>query len=255
MSVDVRTRVDGEQAPVDPARFFDDDLPAALGAAAPLLAEATAVLRLPPLVIDVDGDSWTLLVDDGVAHVVSGASGRDDAMRLRLDPSQLSDLVADQVTPMGWFTSGSLRLKGRLETLLDWWLLVQQARARRGSDPVPARGRVPRPVSTSCAPSPAASGGARGSAWMTTPRICGTHLATAGFLHLRRGLLSRRDGRRRGLPTWTGPHRPTPPGDGRSWWAKTSDGTNRLVRMEAFDAHSETVRELLDGPRLGDRGG
>ena len=30
MSVDVRTRVDGEQATVDPARFFEDDLPAAL---------------------------------------------------------------------------------------------------------------------------------------------------------------------------------------------------------------------------------
>ena len=32
------------------------------------------------------------------------------------------------------------------------------------------------------------------------------------------------------------------PGDGRSWWARTDDGTDRLVRMQGFDAMSADGR-------------
>jgi hypothetical protein len=39
------------------------------------------------------------------------------------------------------------------------------------------------------------------------------------------------------------------PDDGRSWWARTADGTNRLVRMQGFDHHSATTAGLLDDPR------
>ena len=31
------------------------------------------------------------------------------------------------------------------------------------------------------------------------------------------------------------------PGDGRSWWARTDDGVDRLVRMQGFDAMSDTA--------------
>jgi hypothetical protein len=40
------------------------------------------------------------------------------------------------------------------------------------------------------------------------------------------------------------------PGDGRSWWARTSDGTNRLVRMQGFDHHSAVTTALLDDARF-----
>jgi len=39
-------------------------------------------------------------------------------------------------------------------------------------------------------------------------------------------------------------------GDGRSWWAATADGVDRLVRMQGFDRHSPTTAELLEDPRL-----
>src|SRR5262249_10426727 len=39
-------------------------------------------------------------------------------------------------------------------------------------------------------------------------------------------------------------------GDGRSWWARTSDGETRLVRMQGFDRESSTVKDLLDDPRF-----
>ena len=39
-------------------------------------------------------------------------------------------------------------------------------------------------------------------------------------------------------------------GDGNSWWARTADGTDRLVRMQRFQRESATTRDLLADPRL-----
>ena len=66
MSVDIRTRVDGEVDAVDPVACFEEVLPAAFERARDLLAPAVVEYELRPLVIDVDGDAWTLAVDDGV---------------------------------------------------------------------------------------------------------------------------------------------------------------------------------------------
>src|SRR5580698_1232420 len=120
MTVDVRTRVDGEQAPVDAGRFFETDLPDAFEAHADLLGDAPETLRLLPLVVEVDGEAWTLRAEGGRVEVAPGATADDGALYLRIDATQLSDLVGDQVTPMGWFSSGGLDLRGRLERLLDW---------------------------------------------------------------------------------------------------------------------------------------
>ena len=75
MSVDERTRVDGEVDPVDPATCFGEVLPTAFERERQLLAAAVAEYAPRPLTIEVDGDAWTLAVDDGVVRV---ASGRDD---------------------------------------------------------------------------------------------------------------------------------------------------------------------------------
>ena len=40
------------------------------------------------------------------------------------------------------------------------------------------------------------------------------------------------------------------PGDGRSWWAKTARGEQRLVRMQGFDDHSDATAALLDDARF-----
>ncbi len=110
MSVDVRTRVDGEQAPVDPARFFERDLPAALDAAAPLLAEAAPRSGSRPRGRGRRCHSGRWRRQRAGIEVRPGAPDGDGALRLRLDAWQLSDLVDDQVTPMGWFSSGALDL-------------------------------------------------------------------------------------------------------------------------------------------------
>ncbi len=240
MSVDVRTRVDGEQAPVVAARFFEDDLPAALGAAAPLLAEARAVLRLPPLVIEVDGDSWMLEVHDDAIAVVPGATSADDAMRLRLDAGQLSDLVADQVTPMGWFSSGALALSGRLERLLDWWLVLRGALDGvaphvSGAMAFDDVGGAPLDL-------------ARRFGWDDDDEEMDRFLGQAGFLHVA-GVFTEDEmaavsaDMDRAAPTYS-------QGDGRSWWARTDDGSDRLVRMQGFDAMSGAAASLVSDGRL-----
>jgi hypothetical protein len=242
MSVDVRTRVDGEQADdVDPVRFFGEDLPAALDAAAPLLAGALPMLRLPPLVVEVGGTPWTLRAADAGIEVRPGASGDDDdGLRLRIDVSQLSDLATDQVTPMGWFSSGVLDLHGRLERLLDWWLVIRSAldgvAPHVGGEMAFEDGQG-QPLDL-----------ARCFSWDDRDEEMDEFLGQAGFLHLGAVFTEEEMAQvsadmDRAAPSYT-------QGDGRSWWARTADGADRLVRMQGFDAMSSTGAALVGDGRL-----
>ncbi len=240
MSVDVRTRVDGEQAPVDPARFFGADLPAALDDAAPLLADAVAALRLPDLVVEVDGASWTLSADGECVAVGPGAAHGHEGLRLRIDAQALSDLVEDQVTPMGWFSSGALDLQGRLERLLDWWLVL------RG-----ALDRVAPQVAQAMAFEDAGGGAldlTRRFEWDDADEDMERFLGQAGFLHVgsvftEEEMAAVSADMDRAAPTYS-------QGDGRSWWARTADGVDRLVRMQGFDAMSAHAAALVTDGRL-----
>ena len=240
MSVDVRTRLDADIEILDPARFFGAQLPEALEAADALLFEAQGVLRLPPLVVEVDGDSWTLRGDDAGIVVRPGASAEDGALVLKLDASQLTDLVTDQVTPMGWFSSGALALSGRLERLLDWWLVLRAALdgvaphvagEMSFDDGEGAPLHLTRRFDWDDADKDMTSSSAK-------PGSC----TSPGCSAPRRW--------RPSPPTWTGPPPPLTPGDGRSWWARTGDGVDRLVRMQGFDTMSDTAAALVSDGRL-----
>jgi len=240
MSVDVRTRVDGEQAPLDPDRFFGVDLPAALDAAAPLLAEAVSTLRLPDLVVVVGGVPWTLSAAEAGIEVRPGAPDGDDGLRLRVDAGQLSDLVDDQVTPMGWFSSGALDLDGRLERLLDWWLVLRGALdgvAPRVAQDMAFEDSEGRPLDLT-----------RRFGWDDADEEMDRFLGQAGYLHV--GSVFTEEEM---AAVWRDMDRVAPSyvqGDGRSWWARTSDGADRLVRMQGFDAMSPHAAALVADGRL-----
>ncbi len=236
----MRTRLDADIETLDPARFFGAELPDALEAADALLTEARAVLRLPPLVVEVDGESWTLQGDDAGIVVRRGATTEDGALVLKLDASQLTDLVTDQVTPMGWFSSGALALAGRLERLLDWWLVLRGA----------LDGVAPHVVGEMDFHD---GKGAeldlrRRFDWDDADEDMDRFLGQAGFLHVA-GVFSPEEmaavsaDMDRAAPTYA-------PGDGRSWWARTGDGVDRLVRMQGFDAMSDTAASLVSDGRL-----
>jgi hypothetical protein len=240
MSVDRRTRVDGQVDPVDPATAFGEVLPTAFERGQALLAPAVAEYAPRPLVIDVDGDAWTLAVDGGVVRVLPG---RDDdaATVLRTNPSQLDDLVNDQVTVVGMQTNGTLdQPVGRFDDLLDWWLLLRGAlddwapHTKGAIDLVDADG------------APLALDRSFG---VDAPLDeMGDFLQRAGYLHLT-GVFDEdemaavsRD-MDAAAPMYSRD-------DGRSWWARNRAGDDLLVRMQYFDEVSPAVERLVGDDRL-----
>ena len=239
MSVDRRSRVDGETPPVDPRAFFAEELPAAFERQAAMLEPAVRSLDPRPLAIEIDDQVWSLGTADGRVRIRPGAAA--DGPRLRLDARQLADLVCDQVTPVGWHSSGTLALAaGVLEEVLDWWVLVRGA--LDGIAP-----HVPGAVVFT------AADGAPLDLRRTfrpgdSPAELRQFLESAGYLHVA-GVFSAGEmaavsaDMDRAAPGYR-------PRDGRSWWARTSDGVERLVRMQGFDDVSPAVAALVRDDRL-----
>lgn len=238
MSVDERTREDGQVDAVDPATCFEEVLPAAFERQRDLLAAAVAAYAPRPLTIDVDGDAWTLAVDDGVVRVTAGHDG--DTV-LRTTRAQLQDLVTDQVTVVGMQTNGTLdQPVGRFDALLDWWLLLRGALDARAPhtpgaiDLVDADGA---PLALD-----------RSFAADAPLDEMGDFLQRAGYLHIE-GVFDQgeMDAVSRDMdaaaPTYTR-------GDGRSWWARNGSGDDLLVRMQYFDQVSPAVERLVGDDRL-----
>jgi hypothetical protein len=233
-SVDVRTRDEGAVAPLDAASWASE-LGGLATAAQPRVVPGARELAPRPLALVVDGTPLCTLSlgDDGV-EVASGAL--TGAGRWHLTGEDLTDLVADVVTPMGFFTGGRLSLEAgaRLEDTLDWWVVL---RSILDGQPVHTTGAVhfEHPLDTTFQASAADD-------------ELAAFLTDAGFLHVA-GVFTEEEmaavsaDMDAAAPTYAD-------GDGRSWWARTVDGTNRLVRMQRFQEHSPTVAALLEDDRL-----
>jgi len=241
MSVDVRFRVDGAQdAPADPADFFEHALPAALDAAAPTMKPALEWLDLVPLTVLIDGtdEAWTLSAN-GVVRVERGAASTGAIVSLTSE--QVADLATDQASFMGFFTWGTLDQRaGRLERLLDWWLVLRGAIDGRE---VYTPGTIsfvdphgdPLDLHRSFQPD-------------DDPEAMRDFLEEAGFLHLR-GVFDEAEMHAldQDMDRCADAYSPD---DGHSWWAKTADGTDRLVRQYQFDEHSDAAAALLVDDRF-----
>jgi len=238
-SVDFRTRTDAGIAPVDPGAFFEHDLPALIDAHGDLAIPGARELSPKPLAIDVDGQAWTLALSDDGLTVTAGA---DHAAAVAvLDGEELTDLVHDVRTPMGFFTGGDLDMpKGRLDDFLDWWVVLRSLideRPVHTSGAIDFRDARGEPLALDHTFKP------------DDDRDDMSHfLAEAGFLHI--GGLFTEDEMSTISADMDAAAPSYVPDDGRSWWAKTADGDNRLVRMEYFHEHSETTRSLLGDERF-----
>ncbi|MGZ8753064.1 MAG: phytanoyl-CoA dioxygenase family protein [Acidimicrobiia bacterium] len=245
MSVDLRTRIDGPTAALDTAEFFGHDLLRALADQADDIEPGTRLLDPRALAIEVvepgraGGDAWTLTwTGDGFTI---GSGIEPDAAHVRLSTAQLDDLVADRSTFMAWISSGQLdQPAGRLSDLLDWWVILRAAIDAR---PVHTPGVVSFPGRDSETLDLNQS-----FTLVDDPAEMRHFLETAGFLHLT-GVFSEAEMAEvsadmdRAAPSYAD-------GDGRSWWARTADGTRQVVRMQAFDGHSPLTAALLDDDRF-----
>src|SRR5262249_47377978 len=126
MSVDLRTRMDGPQPPVDPGDFFGRELPERLDVQAAAIRAGARWLALTPLTVETGGEAWTLRWADGRVEIRCGGGG--GGAPIRLAAGQLDDLVHDQQTPTGWRSSGRLdQPAGTITEVLDWWLVLRAA--------------------------------------------------------------------------------------------------------------------------------
>ncbi|HEV7722156.1 MAG TPA: phytanoyl-CoA dioxygenase family protein [Iamia sp.] len=231
MSFDVRTRTDGEADLREPAAIRDA-LAAALAAAADRLRPALSHAK-HPLTVDVEGDTWHLARHGDAIALSAGAAS--EGLRLGLTGDQLADLWCDLATPMTWLSGGTLVLDGRFEHLLDWWVLVRGAIDRRAPH---VAGAVD-------------LGGVdltRSFTLDDRDDDIRAFLATAGFVHLR-GVYGEDEmaavsaDMDAAAPTYE-------KGDGRSWWAQTSDGVDRLVRMQGADTVCPSIGRIVEDERL-----
>jgi hypothetical protein len=239
VSVDVRTRTAADVRAVDPIDFFDRELPDALEAGVALAAPGARELAPPPFAIEVDGRRWTLSFDGNRFAVTPDRGAAATFVRLQADA--LADIVNDLITPMTLFTGGELDMPvGRLEDVLDWWVVLRSVLDRR---PVHTRGAVafhdedgaPLDLDRVFGPD-------------DDPGALAHFLAEAGYLHIA-GVFdpSEMAAVSAEMDAVAGTYTRD---DGRSWWAHTSDGADRLVRMQYFHEASPGMAALLDDDRL-----
>jgi hypothetical protein len=238
VSLDFRTRTDDDIVPVATRPFFDEVLPELIAFNQDATVPGACELGVEPFTIETPSGTWTLaLVDDRIQLTRDG----DGAAQVRLSDADVADIVNDLKTPMTFLTGGVLDMpRGDLGDFLDWWVVMRSLIDAR---PVHARGAVefhdldggPLDLHRSFTPE-------------DDDAEIAHFLAEAGFLHLR-GWFDADDMAAisadidEALPTYQRD-------DGRSWWARTADGSDRCVRMQYFHEHSPRTAALLETDRF-----
>jgi hypothetical protein len=232
MSVDLRTRVDTEQVPVDAGIFFREILPARLDANQDLIAPGARELPLESFCIETEGEPWTLSFHENRVSVAPGHQGQ---ARVRLSADQLCDFVNDQSTPVALMSNQLLDMpEGGLPDFLNWWLVLRAALDDRR---IHTRGDVQFTTDTR-----------RSFTLDDSDEDMRAFLEQAGYLHIE-GLFSEEE-----MAAVEADYPKAAPhfgkGDVRAWFATTKDGEEHLVRMEGFDRYSDVTIELIDDDRF-----
>jgi len=237
MSVDLRTRTDASQAPVEAVPFFRETLPGLFEARRDLLLPGARRLALPRFCIEVEGEAHTL---DWHGDRVSIAPGRSGEAHVLLSADQLTDIVNDQSTPVALMSNALLRMPdGGLPDFLNWWLLLRAVLDERR---VHAPGDVEFATELRRSFSPDDS-----------DDEMRRFLEEFGYLHIRGVFDAEQMAAVEADYPKAAPH--FRKGDPRAWFATTHDGVEHLVRMEGFDRFSPTAVELIESDRFQRIGG
>ncbi len=233
MSVDVRSRVDSQQAPVEAGRFFRETLPGLLERSQAQVAPGASGLSLKDLCIETDGEPWTLAWHEDRVSIEEGSHG--SKARVLLSSEQLSDIVNDQSTPIALMSNKLLEMpEGGLPDFLNWWLVLRAAIDGRR---IHAPGDVKFNTDVR-----------RSFTLEDSDEEMRAFLEEVGYLHIQ-GLFSEEEmaAVEADYPR-AAPHYEK--GDPNAWFATTKDGVEHMVRMEGFDRHSKVTTDLLDDDRF-----
>lgn len=232
MSVDLRTRTDREQVPVDVGVFFRETLPSKLDAHHHLTASGASELGLEDFCIEVDGAPHTLTWNEDRCSIVPGHNG---SARVRLSADQLTDIVNDQSTPIALMSNALLDMpEGGLPDFLNWWLVLRSA---LDGCRLHATGDVNFTMDTH-----------RSFTLDDSDEDMRRFLEEAGYLHIR-GFFSEEE-MAAVAADFPKAAQNYEKGDVQAWFAETHDGNEHLVRMEGFDRYSETALSLINEDRF-----
>jgi len=234
-SLDRRTRRDGDRRPLTPETFFTRDFPWLAAVHGRLAMAGLTALQAPPLTVEVEGATWTVVADGDAIGVRRGPV--DGALIVTLSADQFSDWAQNQMTFNGFLMARALRFRdGSVADVSAWdslWIALLEGWAvtADGLNFVDRRG-APLDLSATFTPD-------------DDPADIAHFLREAGYLHLR-GWLQATD-----MAVISGDMDRVAPlyaeGDGKSWWATLAGGSRQCVRLQEFVEHSPTTAGILSG--------
>ena len=233
-SVDVRSRLDSDAEQIDSEVWIDNKLPFLLEQNSLIAYEGAQMLGCRPLGMRVLQKSFTLTPSEGEIKLDLGVSNA--SVVVDLDEISFSDLVQDIQTPQSLATSKVIDLPlNEHFRFLKWWPVL---RAIIDGRPVYKPGEIDF-VNQDGSPLDLN----RSFTQEDSDEEISWFLSQTGFLHLSgwwsEDLMAKISN---DMDAAIGKYER---GDGRSWWAKTKEGTDRCVRLQYFQAESESVKELL----------
>jgi hypothetical protein len=238
VTIDLRSREDVDVEQIDVADFFSRELPALAAERSGLAVPGALELGVRPLTIETAAGSWTLCVDSERVRVDQGEGGH---ATVRLDADEITDIVHDRRTPMTLMAAGTLDMpEGELGDFLDWWVVLRSlldARAVHTAGDVTFTDQDGGDLDLH-----------RSFSVDDDPARLAYYLGEAGYLHLTEVFTPAEMAQisadmDAAMPRYFD-------GDGRSWWATTSDGEERAVRLQRFQEESTATASLLGDDRL-----
>jgi hypothetical protein len=238
-TVDFRTRFQGSAVPVDAAEFREGTLPTLLDEHGALAARGYRQLRLSPLGLDVGGECFTLVAQNGTLAARAGID--DDATVVALAPDAFSELVQETSTTLGLGMRGRVEMRrGTMDEFVAWEPVLRALIDGRA---------VYEPGSIPLVDAAGDELDLRRSFTLDDGReLIGEFLATAGYVKIRgvfepdemAPIVDELDAAVAGAER----------DDGQSWWARDGEGEWYAARILGFNDKSPSLRRILHDERL-----
>ncbi len=238
VSVDLRTRMAGDQPPLEPGRFLGELAPQLLDANGAEAGKAARRLGLPPLTLDVEGERLTFRPGDSALVIRPGGAG---ALVVALDRSAFADLMQDAASAFGLQVTGRAEIKdGSADSFVEWEPVLRcllDGRAVYQPGTIGLRAPDGSPLDLR-----------RSFTLKDDHREIGHFLAQAGYLHLQ-GVFSEGEMAQVSaeLDAAMAAARRD---DGASWWARTEQDGWYPARVLGFNLVAPTLRELVGSDRF-----
>jgi hypothetical protein len=238
ITVDRRTRFEGDVVALDVDAFLEDQVPPLLAANGAAAARAATRLGLAPLTFDVEGELLTFSVDSDLLVVQRDGTG---AVVVALDRAAFSDLMQDVASTFGAQMMGRARVvQGGLDAFLEWEPVLRcllDGRPVYEAGTVTFRDRDGTPLDLH-----------RSFTLDDDHSAIGHFLAEAGYLHLE-GVFTAAEMAAVSAELDVAIVE-AERDDGASWWARTAEDDWYPARILGFNLKSPSLREALRSDRF-----